>query len=66
MLGPIQSPSQQVWSIHSHAHTMAAVLMLALCSGIGSQVLMFKYEDDLLTIRRPGANMAEDFTITIN
>lgn len=37
-------------------------------AGKTNKILMFKYEADsqVLTIRKPGVNIAQDFTITIN
>lgn len=41
---------------------------VTLSAGKATQVLLFKYEpsNKLLTIRKPGVNMAEDFIITVN
>ena len=40
---------------------------LSLSAGTGSENLLFIYDNksQVLTIRKPGTNIAEDFTITI-
>jgi hypothetical protein len=43
------------------------IIVIALPAGAGSEELMFDYKSSnkALTVRRPGINILEDFSITI-